>query len=412
MKTKALFLWGILFLWISASFGQEESRSGIPNFYLDCSWCDFDFVRQELPFISFVRDPNLADVHILATRSQTGSGGNKFFINFIGRNKLEGQNLEYEYLSDQSATSDDRRNGLLKYIQAGVLHYYSLTGNLEKMNIDLESSSGEKVAESLDDPWKLWIFRISAGGDFAKEESQNEFAYSTELSAEKVTEAWKTEISGEYEIDTENYFDEGEKITNEQKRSMISAEYIKSLTAKWSAGVFTDYSSSNYINVKNRFALDVGAEYNLFPWDVSNRKVFTFRYKTGVQVSDYERETIYDKTGETLFYESLGLNLEMVQPWGRVEARLEGRHYFHDFTKNRLTLESDLSVRLSKQISFYCEATAEVIHDQLYLPKGNASLEDVLLRRQKLATTYELGGELGIRYTFGSMYNNVVNERF
>ena len=54
----------------------------------------------------------------------------------------------------------------------------------------------------------------------------------------------------------------------------------------------------------------------------------------------------------------------------------------------------------------------QVVHDQMYLPKGNASLEDVLLRRRKMATDYEIRIEFGIQFTFGSIYNNVVNERF
>jgi hypothetical protein len=71
-----------------------------------------------------------------------------------------------------------------------------------------------------------------------------------------------------------------------------------------------------------------------------------------------------------------------------------------------------MSVRLAKQLSVYFEIESEIIHDQLYLPKGDASLEDVLLRRRKLATTYEISGNIGIRFTFGSIYNSVVNERF
>jgi len=39
-------------------------------------------------------------------------------------------------------------------------------------------------------------------------------------------------------------------------------------------------------------------------------------------------------------------------------------------------------------------------------------LEDVLLRRRKMATDYEIRIEFGIQFTFGSIYNNVVNERF
>ena len=50
-----------------------------------------------------------------------------------------------------------------------------------------------------------------------------------------------------------------------------------------------------------------------------------------------------------------------------------------------------------------------LIHDQLYLAKGDANLEDLLLQRRQLATTYEITSSIGLSYTFGSMYNNVVN---
>ncbi|MCF6332056.1 MAG: hypothetical protein L3J11_02130 [Draconibacterium sp.] len=155
----------------------------------------------------------------------------------------------------------------------------------------------------------------------------------------------------------------------------------------------------------------MAAEYNIFPWDVCNRKVFTFRYKTGYKKYNFNKKTIYDKLNEAHFYEAMEIKLELVQPWGDVDLSLEEKHYFYDFSKNRMTFDSDFSVRLSKQISVYSKMQAEVIHDQLYLPKGDASLEDLLLKRRKLATTYEVSGEIGLRFTFGSIYNNVVNER-
>jgi len=263
----------------------------------------------------------------------------------------------------------------------------------------------------VEDPWNKWIFRIEAGSDYEREESQNEFSLRTEFDIDKVTEEWKTEFEAEYNIDRENYFDDGEKIINRQTRKSIRAEYIKSLTPKWSAGMFSGYFSDTYINVQRDLGLDAAFEYNIFPWDISNRKVFTFRYIAGVSARQYFEETIYNKTNETLFNEALELNLELIQPWGRIESRLQGRHYFHDFSKNRLTFDSELSVRLTRQLSVYSELQFEVVHDQLYLPAGGASLEDVLLRRRKLATTYELRVEFGFSFTFGSIYSNVVNER-
>jgi hypothetical protein len=102
----------------------------------------------------------------------------------------------------------------------------------------------------------------------------------------------------------------------------------------------------------------------------------------------------------------------MIQEWGEVDLELTGKHYFNDFSKNRLTLNMDVSVRLTKNFSVYGNLNSAAIHDQLYLPKKDYSIEDILLERRKQATTYEVHGEVGFRFTFGSIFNNVVNERF
>ncbi|MFA9453938.1 MAG: hypothetical protein ACERK6_08490, partial [Candidatus Aminicenantaceae bacterium] len=54
----------------------------------------------------------------------------------------------------------------------------------------------------------------------------------------------------------------------------------------------------------------------------------------------------------------------------------------------------------------------ERIHDQLALPIGDASIDEVLLRRRELATDYDYSLSVGFRFTFGSVYSNVVNPRF
>jgi hypothetical protein len=47
----------------------------------------------------------------------------------------------------------------------------------------------------------------------------------------------------------------------------------------------------------------------------------------------------------------------------------------------------------------------------VYLPKGEASDEEVLVRRRQLATNYLYFAEFGISYSFGSIFNNIVNPR-
>jgi hypothetical protein len=52
------------------------------------------------------------------------------------------------------------------------------------------------------------------------------------------------------------------------------------------------------------------------------------------------------------------------------------------------------------------------IRDQLYLKAGDATDEEILLRRRQLATSYRYRFSVGVTYTFGSIFNNVVNPRF
>ncbi|MBT5056892.1 MAG: hypothetical protein HOM68_10170, partial [Gemmatimonadetes bacterium] len=74
-------------------------------------------------------------------------------------------------------------------------------------------------------------------------------------------------------------------------------------------------------------------------------------------------------------------------------------------------LYNRLSVRLFRGLSLRVEGGVDRINDQLSLAAGEASLEEILLRRRELATDYEVWGQIGFSYTFGSIYNNVVNNR-
>ncbi|MGQ9619425.1 MAG: hypothetical protein ACUVTX_00375, partial [Bacteroidales bacterium] len=140
------------------TFAQENrSQTNSLNFFLDCDDCDFTFVRQELTFVSFVRDPGLADVHILVTDSRTGSGGKKYFLNFIGRNNFAGMNYDYTLTTRQSDTDDDIRKNLLKIIKIGILPYYSKTAFIDQIVIDIKDLKNKKADEIVIDPWKKWI---------------------------------------------------------------------------------------------------------------------------------------------------------------------------------------------------------------------------------------------------------------
>lgn len=153
-------------------------------------------------------------------------------------------------------------------------------------------------------------------------------------------------------------------------------------------------------------------EYNYFPYAESTRRQLCFLYRIGWNAANYKEKTIFDKTSEILYNQSLTVRFEVKEPWGSVSTSLEGSHYFHDFSKNRLEFRMNVDVRIFKGLSLDINGRYERIHDQLSLPKGEATLDEVLLRRKELATNYEYSVSVGLRYTFGSVYSNVVNPRF
>lgn len=153
-------------------------------------------------------------------------------------------------------------------------------------------------------------------------------------------------------------------------------------------------------------------EYNWFRYAESTRRQLGFLYRFNVSDVRYREETIYDRMRERLLSQSLDIALEVKEPWGTASATLTGSHYFHDPRMNKVTCSGEISIRLVKGLSLNIDASYDRIRDQLGLPKGERTLEEILLRRKEMATDYSYFLSVGLSYTFGSIYSNVVNPRF
>ena len=95
-----------------------------------------------------------------------------------------------------------------------------------------------------------------------------------------------------------------------------------------------------------------------------------------------------------------------------VNVSLEASNYLYDFSKNRLEFDGSLHVRIIKGQSLGLHGGVGRYHDQLSLVKGGSSETEVILRLREMTTEYEWDLGIGLTYTFGSIYNNVVNPRF
>ena len=388
---------------------KNESLIGKIKIFLDCDDCNASFFRRNLTCFDFARDAKLADIHVFVTKQKTGSNATEYGMNFIGMNNYTDLRYKLKTISPQDETDILKWERLLKIIDVGLLPYLSRTPEITAVNIKHNTYSAPKVVNI--DPWNFWIFRLDAGSEFKGEKSKNKFALSSSVKADRITETFKFKSEVSYNLNKEIYNNSGEKIISTKKEAEINSRLIYSISSRWSVGVFGKISTSTYLNLHSAINVGPAIEYNIFPWDKSDNKVFTIGYNVKANSFSYNKLTIFNEMREMRMSESLKLSLLLRQPWGVVENTLEGSHFLHDLSKNRLSLKSDIAVRVARGLSFFIKLETDLIHDQLYLPAGGITREEVLLQQSKLATNFELSTKLGIRYTFGSNFNNIINQR-
>lgn len=380
-----------------------------PKVYIDCEHCDMDYVRTEIPYVNYVRDRKEADVHILITTQTTGSGGTEYTMAFIGRGAYETINSNLIYASRTTDTEDEVRRGYVQVLKMGLMPYASRTPIAGLIDIGFRR---EVKPTDVIDPWKFWVFSLSLGGEFEGESQTKNSMFYTNFSANKVTPDIKIRLglTGWFENSSFDY--DGKVIDSSSESGSFNALVVKSLSDHWSAGALVSVETSTYSNLKSRITPSPALEYNLFPYAESTRRQLRFLYRVGYEMTRYRDMTIYDKMKENLLSEALSATIEVNEPWGTIEASLEGSHYFHDFKKNRLEFGGEVSFRIFKGLSLEIDGRYERVRDQLALAKGNLSLDEILLRRRELATDYNYFVFLSLSYTFGSIYSNVVNPRF
>lgn len=393
------------------SYSQESDslRKYAPKVYIDCNFCDEDYIRQNITCVNYVRDRKVADVHLLVTEQETGSGGEEFSLTFIGQNKFSHMSDTLSFTTKPDNTSDEIRNIGNQYILMGLIPYIARTPIAKMITIDFEEEIDFYIVE---DKWNNWVFNLYFSGWFRNQETIKSSTIYGSIEGDHVTPNWKIELDLIFNKNIDKYILADETITGFSSRKYFSGLIVKSINEHWSFGGYSNLYSSYYQNIKMAYQLSPALEYNLFPYTESTRKQLRFLYKLEGIYNAYNDTTLYNKMEESLFAQSFSVALTLKQPWGSVNSSLNGSHYFHDPNLNRLSLRIRLDFRVFKGFSVYFSASESLIHDQIELPKDGVSDEEVLLTQRQLATQYSYQGSLGLTYTFGSIYNNIVNPRF
>lgn len=389
--------------------------------FLDCpnSFCDFDYYRTEITFVNWVRDRKDAQVHVLVTSQQTG-GGQEYTLGFIGLERFAGTEDTLHYLSHAGDTQDDIRKGLGQVLRLGLVRFAARTPVASRIEVSYSAPAG--AAAKVRDPWNYWVFTARLNSNFFGEHSYKNNYMSGGISASRITEAWKIDLSTNLSYSQNDYlvpvYDSTGALVREDLSRNITRSYgadvlvVRSLGRRWSAGVQASAFSYTYSNQDLTLKVGPAVEFDIYPYSQSTRKLLTFRYNVSVADFNYRDTTIFNRLAETRAIQTLTISLDVKQPWGSAGVSVEGSNYLYDFHKNHLQIFGNGNFRLFKGLSFDFFSIVNLIHDQLSIEKGGATPQEVLLRRRQLATNYSYQGFVGLRYTFGSKFANVVNPRF
>ncbi len=317
------------------------------------------------------------------------------------------------FFSSQPNDSPDKiRNGLLKIIQIGLAPYLARVGMDQALNVVINAAPVPVTSSQPDkDRWHHWIFQVHANGNVNLESLRRSFAFRTGVNADHVTELWRIRFQAYSNFNRTLVEGDDETFVSERLHQGSWGTVAYSLGDHWSVGAGASYFRDTYQNIDHHISLSPALEYSFFPYREVMRRELTMAYRLRALYQNYSELTVYDQTQEGLAQQELQLNLRILQPWGQVSTGLTGAHFLHDPSKFRSSLDTNVDLRLFRGLAFRMSANFRLIRDQLSLPGGGTSLEDLLLQQRQLATNYEMGLYAGVSYTFGSMYNNVVNTR-
>jgi hypothetical protein len=404
-----------------------NSQESSLNLYLDCEYgCDLDYIRTEITCINYVNDRYSSNVYVLLGREYTGSGAQKNLLYFSGSELFAGMADTLAFIRGVSDSDDDYRKQLLRVLKIGLVPYLYKAGKGSRMEIAMTSGSDSSATNStdkIDDPWDYWVFRIGAYLNLNKDDFVSYFSSNANLSASRITEKLKVDayLYGSFRQNSYTY--EGDKSVFYNNGTSISLSSIFSVTDKWSLGGFSSAGYSTFSNYSLRVSLTPALEYSFFPYKETVRRSIALNYSLGPVFFRYIDTSYYGRTVQNVFSQYLSLNTGFKQKWGNIYLSGGWQNYLNSFqlegkkisgwavnslygnASMELHLFKGLSLSLSGYISY-----SQGIFPQI--PRKDFTRDELLTNSRIYPAQISMYTYVSISYTFGSIYNNVVNPRF
>lgn len=384
------------------SFAQVEKIKA----YIDCR-CDENYLKQQTSFLEYVRDQDLADIEIFVRDVWNPAGSRAFEIKIDGNNEykeLSSTTLAIGFANDTSSTL---REKLLNKLKLALVPFLDKADYSLKLDID---SNFDKLIID-DEKWKNWVFELSGSYNSDREESRKTNRYDIEFEIDKLTPDWRIGIELERSESNRRYYSDDNVYSSNRKTTRIRGRVVRSISDHFSTGVFFGASQNTYENLDFSSYLSPAIEYSYFPYEDVLSKEITLAYRVGFGKRNYIEKTIYGFEKQNLTSQTLSMNIRFRQKWGNISTAINATQYLNDGSKKRFSFRSDLDFRIFEGLALRLSGNINLIREQYNLAAGSTSIEELLLQQRQIATDYETRFSIGLSYTFGSIYNSIINTR-
>tara|TARA_B100000925_G_scaffold291831_1_gene281770 strand:+ start:2165 stop:3364 length:1200 start_codon:yes stop_codon:yes gene_type:complete len=384
------------------SFAQVEKIKA----YIDCR-CDENYLKQQTSFLEYVRDQDLADIEIFVRDVWNPAGSRAFEIKIDGNNEykeLSSTTLAIGFANDTSSTL---REKLLNKLKLALVPFLDKADY--SLKLDIDSNFDKSIID--DEKWKNWVFELSGSYNSDREESRKTNRYDIEFEIDKLTPDWRIGIELERSESNRRYYSDDNVYTSNRKTTRIRGRVVRSISDHFSTGVFFGASQNTYENLDFSSYLSPAIEYSYFPYEDVLSKEITLAYRVGFGKRNYIEKTIYGFEKQNLTSQTLSMNIRFRQKWGNISTSINATQYLNDGSKKRFSFRSDLDFRIFEGLALRLSGNINLIREQYNLAAGSTSIEELLLQQRQIATDYETRFSIGLSYTFGSIYNSIINTR-
>jgi hypothetical protein len=408
----------------SAPAQAQDALLVAPRVFLDCRGrdCNSTYFRTEITWVTWVRDQRDAHVHVIWTSQRTGVGGQEYILDFTGSEAYPDYEAQSRYQSLPTDTQRERLDALTLTLGLGLATFATESGfrNLVQVDglgtagaADAAALAGVISAEQAADPWNLWVFRVNASGSYDAESAQESRQLRTGFNASRVTPTWMQNYSGNINTRRQEFeLGDGSRFIDDRYDWSVNWRVVYALAEHWSTGVRGNVGRNTRNNQTFWGQMNPAVEYSFFPYEEATRRSLTAFYEIGPVYREYFEETLLGETEEILGQHALTLDFSQRQAWGNANVRLSGSSYLHDSKLYNISLRGNLSFRIVRGLDLNVGARYSKVADQIFLSGGDLTDEERLLELQTQQTDFETRLDFGFSYQFGSIFNNVVNNRF